>query len=75
MNQHWLFQMVLSVVVCHIYCTTHKELIQFHILCVNYKESVLTFMHAYFYKEVLQLLPLSPISFFSFLPRRCVFFK
>lgn len=37
MNQHWLFQMVLSVVVCHTYCATHKELIQFHIMCAGYK--------------------------------------
>lgn len=56
------FRLVLSVVVCHRYSTMHKELIQFYIMCVDAKESVFTFMHAYFYKEVLQLLPLSSIS-------------
>lgn len=73
-NQHWLFQMVLSIVACHVYCAIHKQLIQFHIICADYKESVLTFMHAYFYKEVIQLLPLSPISFLSFLPRSRFFY-
>lgn len=44
-------------------------------MCADYKESVLTFIQACFYKEVLQLLPLPSINLLSFLSRSTFFFK
>lgn len=55
-----------------VWCKTQR-VNTIHIMCADYKESVLTFIQAWFYKEVLQLLPLSSINFLF--AKKHVFFQ